>query len=231
MLSWSPLARRVHDVLDPSVVRYTPRNAFGACVHTTGSGVLSKAKASGSTPIEAALAIYLAMQRGSQGYLWGGPTYVIDYDGAIYQLAPDEVLTAHCGHPHRELYLSGEWMERCSAKLVEHWRRAWPTFPSPQHLFPGRSPNSAYIGIEFVPLAERRTDGWLYTDAQHRAGIELCRDLGERHGWGERWAAGPRLVGHEDVNPIDRSDDGGGWDPGWLRARPRFDLAGLRLAI
>jgi hypothetical protein len=46
--------------------------------------------------------------------------------------------------------------------------------------------------------------------------------MAERHGWGEGWQAGPRLLGHEDLNPIQRSAKGEGWDPGGLRERPWF---------
>ena len=57
--------------------------------------------------------------------------------------------------------------------------------------------------------------------------------LRARHGW-PAGAPGPRLVGHEDVQPIERCDlQGaglGGWDPGARRSRPFWDDAYVREA-
>lgn len=228
-LSYSPHAIRLDDVLDPA--KGKRRSPWGLLVHTTGGGVASKAARTGRPAIEIALAVYREMQSdssGSQGYRWGGPTYVLDYDGTLFQLSPDEIQTAHCGHPHRDLYLLGDWGAKCSPATVAHWRQQWPTFPSPQYLYPGRSPNEPYIGVEMLQLPERRSNGLRFTDEQHRRVVELALDLGHRHGWPEQWHQGPRLLGHEDVSPITRHDAGGGWDPGTLRDEVYFDFERVR---
>jgi hypothetical protein len=231
----SPLAQQVPGGLDPAQGRV--RKPWGLCVHTTGSGVPTKAAKSGRKPIDVALEIYLKSQRGElHPYRWGGPTYVLDHDGTIYQIAPDEVMTAHCGGPHRAAYLDGSWATVSGmAETVKHWRDVWPAYKSPQHLYPTRSPNECYIGLEMIPLlpgqGEPMAQGLRFTKAQHDAVIRLARDLAKRHAWPAPWARTSRLVGHEDVQPLERHDRFGGWDPGWLRGQPYFDFNYVRDSI
>lgn len=73
--------------------------------------------------------------------------------------------------------------------------------------------------------------GLRFTTAQHNAVAALGKDLAARHGWPADWHKTGRLVGHEDVDPLNRSDKIGGWDPGWLRSRPYFDFAYVRQLI
>ncbi len=70
--------------------------------------------------------------------------------------------------------------------------------------------------------------GLLFTRAQHESALGLAIDAGNRHGFPDGWRATSRLLGHEDVDPIERSDVGGGWDPGFLRVSPYFDLGFVR---
>lgn len=229
------LARQVPGVRDPITAK--TRKPWGLLLHTTGRGVPEKAARTKRTPLSVACEIYIASQNGSNGYLWGGPGYVIDHDGGIYQLAPDDVLTNHAGGPDRAAYLNGSWIKRCSPATVAQWHTHWaPRYAHPYALFPSKSPNQDYVGVEMIPLGsglggEPMAPGLLFTRAQHYAAVELGADLAERHGWPEGWARTGRLVGHEDVQPILRHDKNGGWDPGWLRARPYFDFEHVRASI
>lgn len=196
---------------------------WGVLIHTTGRGVLASAALRRKTPMEVAVKVYINMQFGSEGYKWGGPTYVIDGGGKIAQLAPDDIRTNHCGGPNRAKYISGEWKQLVSQKTLELWTKAWAPRPHPYSLFPSRSPNDDMVGIELIPTITAR-----YTDAQMAALVDLVADIGKRAKWPDKWWRGSRLVGHEDVDPISRSDKGGGYDPGYLRDKPRFDFAALR---
>lgn len=242
---WSPVAERVvKGFQDPA--DGLERLARGYLIHTTGGGVLDKAKQTGKTPLAVALATYAASQAGSNGYRWGGPHYVGDHDGKLYQIAPDNVKTAHCGgrsdkfpngtRPH---YIDGSWAKLLPATVVELWRKRWPNMMHPYSLFPSRDPNTDYVGLELIPIdvgnaeAMKATPpmapGLRFTKAQHDTAVRLGRDLFARHEWPrtERW----RLLGHEDVDPLNRSDSLGGWDPGAMREKPYFDFDYVRTEI
>lgn len=238
----SPLAHQVPGVRDPKLG--IVRAPWGLLLHTTGGGVVSKAHAHGTTPLAEAIRYYIESQNdpsGKQGYKWGGPGYVIDYDGSIHQVAPDNVETAHAGGPYRAEYLSGDWEAHIarmhgSTEAAAQWRRRWPTFRNPYSLFPSHSPNIDYVGCEMVPIGDGfggapMAPGLRFTRAQHEAAIALGRDIALRHGWPLGWAASSRLVGHEDVDPLERADKHGGWDPGYNRDVPYFDLGYVRTAL
>lgn len=235
MTGWSPLAKRVLGALSPAGARI--RSPWGLCLHTTGRGVVKRASGQRRPALDVALEIYLESQSGAlHGYKWGGPTYVMDYDGSLHQLSPDEVMTMHAGGPDREDYLDGDWVARLRQSgrgaAVEQWRAAWPGVESPQHLYPSRTANADFVGVEMIPIGYGQggepRGHCLFTQAQHDAAVALGRDLAKRHRWPEGWAAGPRLVGHEDVQLLERSDRGGGWDPGARRDRPYWDDAYVR---
>lgn len=237
-MSYSPLAKRVAGVRDPALGSL--RSPWGYLVHTTGGGVTDLAKKKGRNPLDVAIDIYIASQNGSNGYKWGGPHYVCDYDGGIYQLAPDNVKTAHCGsrsekYPHgtRSFYIDGSWVKEIPVGVVGVWREQWPTKGHPYSLFPSMDPNTDYVGIECIPIGDGfggapMAPGLRFTTKQHNAVAALAEDLAARHSWPEGWSKSGRLVGHEDVDILNRSDRHGGWDPGWLRASPYFDFAYLR---
>jgi hypothetical protein len=230
---YSPLAVKVPGSMDPSSGRI--RSPFGMCLHTTGRGIVKAASGQRRKAIDVALELYLESQSGAlHGYRWGGPTYLMDYDGSLHQFSPDEVMTFHAGGPDREDYLDGDWIHRMPGISLVEWRKAWPLphYKSPQHLYPGRTANTPYVGVEMLPIGfgqggEPRGH-CLFTQAQHEAAIALGRDLAARHRWPADWAQGPRLVGHEDVQPLERSDRLGGWDPGARRERPYWDDAYVR---
>ena len=152
---------------------------------------------------------------------------MIDYNGNIFQMLDDDRRGAHVGISisERLSYLSGQWI--ISKKISFHarmlWKNRWPKHKSPQHLYPTTSPNACYIGVELIPLPERGENGLWFTDMQHDAVKRLCEDLEGRHCWPDGWMETSRLVGHEDIDAFARWDEGGGWDPGAMRTRPRFD--------
>lgn len=201
---------------------------FGLCIHTTGDddAVNAKAKALGMD----AGAWYARFYIGLAEFF---PNYVGGWDGKLYLVADEEYRTPHvgCTAMQRNCFLSRAWKTNwilydgtekpAEDDVVFQWVKKWGSrWPSPQHLFPGPSPNEAYIGLELAPVANGAVPmrpELKFTKAQHDLVARLWRDLATR--W--RWPEGSlnRLVGHEDLNPMDRP----GWDPGALREHPVFD--------
>lgn len=233
---WSPLATKVGGARNPRDAK--PRKPWGLLLHTTGGGVTKKAKKVSRSPVSVAIDIYIASQNGHNdgGYLWGGPHYVLDHDGHIYQVAPDNVVTSHAGGPDRKAYTSGAWTKQLAQKALDAWRAKWPGFASPPNLYPTTSPNTAYIGVEMIPcgdgFGEPAYPDCRFTAAQIATVIALGRDCATRHGWPADWATTPRLLGHEDVQPLRRSTIAGCWDPGFVRpGTPWFPFGAVRLAL
>lgn len=197
---------------------------WGLCVHTTGRGVVKKAQERGTQPHEEALVVYARSL---------GPHYCGSYSGQLYQLQADDRYGAHVGisAAERRDYLDGSWKyewARATSANVARWQDAWPGFKSPQHLYPTKSPNGCYVGLELVPLSVKEAannDSWWYTRAQCRLVAMLGLSLAVRYEWPADWWRTSRLVGHEDLDAKERWDSGGGWDPGALRDQPRFDWA------
>lgn len=207
--SFSPLAQqRTPYKTGPS----RGRPVHGLCVHMPGRTIIQRAVTAGRNPLEETISAY---RRGLEG-----PTYVLGYKGLpdLVQIADERTVTAHVKSSHRVAYKSG-W---AGTPVHTLWRMTWDRWhkANPTDLYPGDSPNRAYVGIEVLPLLKPGPTGLWHTEAQHDAVAALFADLGARHGFG--FVHG-RLVGHEDVNPLDREDSGGGWDPGALRIHPRWD--------
>ncbi len=196
--------------------RWRRLKPYGLAVHTSGRGIVERANRKGVEPIRLALEWYRKK---------AGPHYVIGYDGTIFQIQSDWIRGAHIGTKigERLSYLSGRWVNKVSTKPLDLWTEKWAHYKSPQHLFPGRSPNGAYLGVEMIPLLRANKDGTWFTIEQHRAVGRLYEDLCRRHGWPKTREQSPRLIGHEDVSAYSRWQRGGGWDPGALRVSPRFD--------
>ncbi len=229
----SPLAVQVAGMRDPATAKR--RAPWGLLLHTTGRGVTSLAAKRGEAAIDVAIRVYRDSQNGSNGYKWGGPHYVLDHAGTFHQIAPDDAKTAHAGGSDRAKYLSGDWENEASLEVVQRWHEQWPHLRNPYDLFPSKSPNDDYVGVEMIPcgagLGKPAGPGLLFTTAQHDAIAPFARDLARRHGWPGDWHRTGRLVGHEDVQPIERDDAHGGWDPGWLRAAPYFDFERVRTSL
>jgi len=201
---------------------------YGLAVHTTGSGIVDQARKQGRDPFQHAVDYYTK----SPFYAH----YVIGWDGTIVQICNEGVRAQHIGFAERPLYLSGAWKEKLSVENVELWRKNWPGVASPAGLFPGPSPNNAFIGVELLiledqPIIPPAFVGSRYTMGQHRAVVLLAADIAERRHFPKDWALGPRLLTHEDVNPLTRTNAGGGWDPGAMRALPWLNMQWIRTAL
>lgn len=230
----SPLATQASGFRSPADARL--RKPWGLLLHTTGGGVTRKAKEKGRQPIEVALSVYRSSQNGANGYMWGGPHYVMDHDGVLYQIAREDIRTAHAGGADRSRYLDGTWAKTAGAEVVARWKAQWPGKRHPYSLFPSVTPNEDYIGVEMIPVGDGfggqpMAPDLRFTRAQHDAAVALARDCASRLGWPTGWQHTGRLVGHEDVQPLRRNDRLGGWDPGWLRAKPYFDFGYVRATV
>lgn len=190
---------------------------FGICVHTTGRGVPNKAKRLGFPIDQIGIDTYSKVYQTC-------PHYLIGSEGSIYGITDENLVAPHCGVKkwQRESMLDGTWIDHVANIVLEMWNIKWATrgFVSPQHLFPGKSGNKAYIGIELIPSLDRAIDGSLFSSKQYRALSLLVKDIAERNKID--LLVPNHLVGHEDLNPFDRWDSFGGWDPGALRGNPYF---------
>lgn len=196
--------------------RWQKRTApiFGLCVHTMGTDPWDVAKRLKIDPFEWVVSYYAR----PDAY---GPHYAINRDGTIIQISSEEEKAAHVGltAKQREMYLSGAW-EKTHPRVFARWKENWlhHNHKSPSHLYPGPSPNNVYIGVELLPDKEY---GVFFTDEQYKALRALWIDIRLRHGLVAFQKE--RFLGHEDLNPLDRWSEGGGWDPGALREKPFFD--------
>lgn len=236
------------------------RKVFGVVVHTTGSGVYKPAlvEKHGSA-FKVALAVYASPSMSVAHY-------VIDYEtGKIAQVVDDGLIAPHCGIDGWQLQAmaDGSWdddrlsdaahrlfrdyvsenapLPRPPSKVaLALWKARWQTpagyYRAPRYIYPSKSPNADFCGIELIPAPPGYPHQIRYSDVQLNSLAHLVHDLQNR--WdcrmrkiGESFPT-PRLLGHEDLDPFDRWDSAGGWDPGALRHQPRFDWAdlGLRLA-
>lgn len=211
---WSSLAER----RPARKWRWRRIKPWGMVVHTTGRGIVHRAQKRNDSAAELAIEYYRSK---------AAVHYLVDWNGTIIQMMPDDFRGAHVGisKNERKKYLSGRWRRDFSNEVRKHWHERWPSFSSPQHLYPTRSPNSCYLGVELVPLPRDQVqdDDFWFTPDQHQAVVDLGAERALFHGWGEDWWKGPRLVGHEDIDAYGRWQESGGWDPGALREVPRFD--------
>lgn len=193
----------------------------GLVVHTTGGGIVDQADAHKVDPLEHAVVYY-----GDAPY---HPHYVCGWDGKLVAICDEDLIAYHVGLDPlrgdvRLLAIGGGWEDRVAAAEVWHhtWEPRGVRAPAQLMTFAGRtSANAHFVGIELLPQRgqDRRGPLW-FSDEQHETVALLAADLFARHGIAPSYRA---LFGHEDANPLDRFDAGGGWDPGALRPRPRFD--------
>ena len=204
---------------------------FGLCFHTSGRTIVQRAVDQGKRPIDLALKHYRRT---------GAAHFVIDHDGTIYQLLDTGIRGAHVGLGRwRKRYLDGSWRAIMRAKgltlPLELWDKRWGTLDSPQHMFPGKTPNGAYLGAEFLPLLKPQADGTWFSDAQYAAGRALLEYLFPES-FGDfsfnglalacvtsAYVGRARAPAHEDLTPHSRWKRKGGWDPGALRRKPRWN--------
>jgi hypothetical protein len=188
---------------------------YGLCVHTTGSGPATKAKGRATTPLRIAMDYYI---NGREGF----PHYVIDYDGTIHAICDEGHVAWHAGW-----FTRGGKNRWASWTAPAWWSSVWRprNIATPAGLLPPQAtdPNSAYIGVELLADAS----GWGFTNAQYDALARLVVDVFRRHGVPLSEPPNPRLLGHEDLEPVDRANADGGWDPGAHRRVPKFSWPGL----
>lgn len=230
----SPLAKQAPDFRDPKLGKF--RRPWGFLVHTSGGGITAAAKKKKKLPIDVALSVYKSFQNGSEGYKWGGPHYVLEHNGTLHQIAPDDVVTYHCGGDDRAKYVDGSWIKEAHPAAVAKWFAQWgPRYKAPNQLYPSKSANTDYVGIEMIPCGDGfgipMAPGLRFSKEQHDAIVDLGRDLAARHEWPAGWHRTTRLCGHEDVQLLNRMDRGGGWDPGFLREKPYFDFDYVRAHV
>jgi hypothetical protein len=227
----SSLANRVQTLKDTDD-RSAP--CYGLAVHTTGSSIVAKARKEGADPLEFAVAYYLQPES-----YWSH--YLIGWSGQIIQISDERERAQHIGMTavDRAKYASGAWVKEVSAATSVFWDLEWSRFArSPNDLYPGKSPNNVYIGVELLPVDDKAKKSWddkdwwksgvRFTLQQHWSVVELAKDIAKRHGWPDYWWKSGRLVGHEDVSPLQRQDKGGGWDVGALRNTAYFKMPLIR---
>jgi hypothetical protein len=210
-------ADRLRDVSDRTIP------VFGVAVHQTGSGVVEDALHVQADPLEYAVAYYLK----PKSYF---AHYVIGYTGQIIQIADEHERAPHIGleEADRQLYLSGAWKSTVGEHFTKLWQHRWDGYTSPSHLYPGSSPNNAYVGMEMIPIIHGADaiplhPGLLYTKEQHETVARLSFDIAKRWSFPAGWDVTGRLACHEDITPMSRAAKNSGWDPGVLRDAPWFD--------
>lgn len=192
-------------------------NFFGYMVHTTGDGIPKTflAQKDETDLLAFAVQAYVNMDKRDKC----GPHYVIAPNGQVAKLREETVVAWHCGvsATEREAFLTTNWETngRTDVEVVKWWKRRWPAFKSPSHLYPDKSANKNYVGIELVPAGSYSKMEWKptlaggnrvwgrFTTAQYISLAKITFPLGISYKLNQ-------LVGHEDVNPITRP----GWDPG-----------------
>jgi N-acetylmuramoyl-L-alanine amidase len=215
---------------------------YGLVVHTTGSGLPASADALGVYHTVRAIDHYSRSHGCHYVNGWGGAEA-----GELLQLANEReqahgVGVTNAKDPSKDQRRSIEasrFEDDLPAVLVRLWRARWPGYENSLALLPGtKSANSCYAHLECVPCVyhsdhglvtaqgvEPMRPGLRFTQAQHDTVAALAVDVAKRNRWpgDQQWWHTPRLVGHEDLTPISRHDQRGGWDPGYLREAPYFD--------
>jgi hypothetical protein len=200
-------------------------NVYGLIVHTTGGSLPSRAKKGGMVASQVAVDYYLKSH---------GTHYVCGWGGELIQVANEDQQAN--GASTTEQRESEDWEADLPAATVRRWHERWDLegADGPLDLFPTKYANSCYVHVEMPPCVfhhngkltteeEPMGKGLRFTKLQHDKIAELAVDVADRNGWPDFWWESGRFVGHEDVSPITRHDRNGGWDPGALRAQPRFD--------
>lgn len=210
---------------DLSEDRARPREAMVCCVaHTTGYGAgvkrLDKRFGSDMEKIDEAYAHRLATTLKYKGHFFIGRA------GGLWHLAPLRFRTYHSSSSYQNHYDQRGWHRRKkvwkrgrAVKVdVSFWKGRYPDLSSPLELpgfkkGPGGKRNINYHSWAFDLLAPRPKQD--YTQAQYQRAAQLIWYVHttyniplDRH----------HVVGHEDINPFDRSNRFGPWDPG-----PRWD--------
>ncbi len=159
------------------------------------------------------------------------------YDGTVYAHVSERLATPHAGTSaaERVALSTDEWRAYVPDAFEVEFAKLFPLLKSPLALTDGQSANPRTLAMEIAQLARRdRITGMLQTVEQYEAAAAWGVDASRRHGfelpgyearivWGNRKNA-DRLLWHGLVQPFDRTDKRGEWDPGILRTEPTFSL-------
>lgn len=178
---------------------------LGACVHSTGSGVISRWRREAEkyprhTPLDTTVRIYTQI-------LEVAPHYVVGQCGRVVQVTDEALAAWHVGSKGAQVY------RRPSYKAPLYWRKRWPQYESPVELLGGKlwstgRANDVLLGVEVVPPVENPQGGW--SEECLFSLRELLLDKCGEHGFPchEEY-----LIGHYDARPEARERNGVPWDP------------------
>lgn len=89
----------------------------------------------------------------------------------------------------------------------DYFNTRWGEAAKPINYAKSKRPNDYAVAIEILSFGAKIPGGSAYTEAMYATLTQLVTDICDRHAIAR---VKGRLVGHEDVNPIQRW----GWDPG-----------------
>ena len=169
---------------------------LGICLHTTGRGVLARAKRENTTPLQAAVRVYTQIMDPS-------PHYLIGYGGEIISIVDEDLVAWHAGSSNRESSLYA-LLPQQSAPWASWWRDRWPGAKSPNRLLDhGKNHGgNACLGIELLA-----TEDGTWPEPQMVSLVALIDDIRAR----QRGAT--RVYQHADFCPYTRTTKAGRpWD-------------------
>jgi len=206
------------------------KKVLAAMIHTTGSGIVAKAKKKGMSPMDYAIRYYA----GPKAYT---SHYLMDWDGRIVGIVPEDLRALHAGmsDARLRLYRAGHgtwsrWLKPLNPKkpptpsdiaskedgmilyrqpFKGHlwWRDRWSDLSDPSRVIGNL--NTHTVALDLLPAS--KSDGGIhpggFTDAQKDALEAWVLDLRQRVGWSLP------VIGHADGDPIVRNDAKGSWDP------------------
>lgn len=225
---------------------------YGLVVHTTGGSLPGKAISAGMYPSITAINTYF------QTY---GCHYINGWKGImggdLIQVANEKKEAWGVGMGDQIRSINNNRFEKdLPSSAFKLWKSRWQGFSSPIELLPKtQTANSCYIHVECPPVVyslHNKTvvdsanppmrPGLRFTKAQHDSIAILAYDIAIRNGWpmDQKWWKTSRLLGHEDLAPLNRHDCSLNkvacnklpidqfnkkecWDPGGLRNKPYFD--------
>ena len=150
-------------------------------------------------------------------------TVLIGRTGIIVQFAPLKYRTHHSTSAFQAQYARSDWVSLKSVTKsgqkvkvnVSEWPKRWPDLKSPLELPAfaklhgggGRSINNHTWSFDLLSPKPGDT----YTDAQYISAAKLIHHIHTAYSLPiDRY----HVLGHSDINPLDRSNPSGLWDPG-----------------
>ncbi len=223
---------------------------YGLVVHTTGGSLPGKAINANKYPTIAAIDNYFNTYGCHYINGWQGIQ-----NGDLVQIANEDKEAYGVG---MSTQLNSNFEKTTPENVKKLWKQKWGSSKSPKDLLPGtKTANSCYIHVECIPVVyylngktvidannKPMRPGLRFTKEQHDSVAILAYDIAIRNNWplDQLWWKSPRLLGHEDLTPINRITcslaDGNKhcsklsqselnkhtcWDPGGLRDYPYFD--------